>query len=74
MTEVEAIQKLTDVVERQSVIEGAGWIAWFFMLVVIASLLVAIWLELRSRRSMSSEEAMHIIENAIQDLSRRGRG
>jgi hypothetical protein len=50
MTDVEAIQHLTDVVQEQTYVEGAGWIAWFCAMVLIGGVQVAIWPELRSRR------------------------
>jgi hypothetical protein len=44
------------------------------MLILVCSLLVAIWLELRSRRAMSSDEAIAILKNAILELSKQRRG
>jgi hypothetical protein len=68
------LDRLIGAIQQQTFVEGAGWIAWFCAMVIIAGLLCAIWLELRSRRAMTSEEALHILKNAIVELSKRARG
>jgi hypothetical protein len=68
------LQRLLDAIETQSYIEGAGWLAWAAMLIVVCGLLTAIWLELRSRRTMAYDEALGIIKRAILELSKRSRG